>query len=424
MVVTLQNLCYMNSRNTKEIQYSILKKYFEGSASEEEKNLANNWLNNPKKALKYENYLRILWEETETDAREPAINLEMLLDRIHHNINLSRKKENNKSWDIPKPTSFSSAISFNHIIKNIARIAAILLLPLMGYVAWQNYIQKVSNKNQTQAKIAYNEIICPLGARSQFELPDGTEGSLNNGSRLKYPVNFSGSTREVELVGEAFFDVHQDKNKPFIVKTAGLNVKVLGTRFNVYSYPGEGFQEFTLESGVIELIEKENNKEITVAKLKSGLHATYQLKEVKTENESRKSTKEAVIFKDKKDFSEFLSDMKHGERAVYNMKNGNLNIRFDEPDFYTAWKEGKLVLRNDPMPRLLKRIERWYNVKFNILDESINEYTYWATFEEESLDQVLKLLSLTGPIKFVKQPREKIDDFAYKIQEIDVMSKK
>ncbi|MCE5344804.1 MAG: DUF4974 domain-containing protein [Bacteroidales bacterium] len=410
----------MNSNNFNEIQYSILKKYFEDSASEEEKSLVNSWLNNPKKALKYESRLRALWEETETDTREPAINLEMLLDRIHHKINISRKKENVKSCpNISKPV-----ILFNFVLKNLSRAAAILLLPLMGYVAWQIYSQKLSSKHQAQAKIAYNEIICPLGARSQFELPDGTKGSLNNGSRLKYPVNFSGSTREVELVGEAFFDVHHDKDKPFIVKTAGLNVKVLGTRFNVYTYPGEGFQEFTLESGIIELIDKENNKEINVAQLKSGLHAIYQIKDVNSQIESGRTTEVAVVLEDKKKFSEFLSEMKPGQCAVYNMKKGNLNIKFDEPDFYTAWKEGKLVLRNDPMPRLLKRIERWYNVKFNILDDSINEYTYWATFEEESLDQVLKLLSLTGPIKFVKQPREKMDDFAYKVQEIDVMSKK
>ena len=105
------------------------------------------------------------------------------------------------------------------------------------------------------------------------------------------------------------------------------------------------------------------------------------------------------------------------------MQNGDIRIKFDDTDYYTAWKDGKLVLRNDPMPKLLKRIERWYNVKFNILDESINEYTYWATFEEENLEQVLKLLSLTGPIGFEIREREKMVDGTYKIQEIDVVLK-
>ncbi len=404
----------MNSKNNKEIEYSVLKKYFEDSASDEEKKLVNNWLNNPDSIFRFESYLRLLWEET--DDLESAIELDTLLDKIHHKINLSTEKIKSLP-DISKPV-----ISFNYVLKNIARIAAILLLPLMVYISWELYSQNIFVNDQ--AKITYNEIICPLGARCHFELPDGTKGSLNNGSRLKYPLNFSGSTREVELIGEAFFDVHHDKNKPFVVNTFGLNVKVLGTRFNVYSYPEEGLQEFTLESGIIELLEKENNGEITVAKLKPGLHVTYQFMEAKTEIETVKTTEGSIVLEDKKSLDEFLSEMKPGQCAEYEMKNGNLNIKFDEPDYYTAWREGKLVLRNDPMPRLLNRIERWYNVDFNILDESINEYTYWATFEEESLDQVLTLLSFTAPIKFEKKPREKVDDFIYKIQEIDVMTKK
>jgi ferric-dicitrate binding protein FerR (iron transport regulator) len=95
----------------------------------------------------------------------------------------------------------------------------------------------------------------------------------------------------------------------------------------------------------------------------------------------------------------------------------------DETRHYTSWKDGKLVLRNDPMPNLLTRIERWYNVKFNVIDKSINEYTFWATFEEENLEQVLELLSLTGPIQFEKQPKVKLKDGTFKKQEIIVKIK-
>ena len=406
----------MNSKNSKEPQYSILKKYFEDTASDEEKNLVNEWLNNPENALRFESHLRLLWKEMDPDANEPSIDLNTLLDKVHHIINLAREKEKIKLLqERTKPV-----ISFNIVIRNIARIAAIMLLPLMIYLGWEVYSEKMWRKNQ--AEIVYNEIICPLGARSQFELPDGTRGSLNNGSRIKYPVKFYGSTREVELVGEAFFDVYHDKNKPFIINTTGLDVKVLGTRLNVYSYDDERYQEFTLESGIIELIKKENNQEMSIISLKPGQHVIYRFEKDKVDIGIEKSA-ESIIINDKEELEGYLSKMKAGQSTIYEMKDGNVEIKFDETEYYTSWKDGKLVLRNDPMINLLKRIERWYNVKFNVLDESIYEYTYWATFQEENLDQVLKLLSLTGPIMFEKHPREQLSDGTFKVQEIDIMLK-
>jgi transmembrane sensor len=408
----------MNSKYNKEIQYSIIKKYFEDKASDEEKKLVNNWLNNPESAYRYESFLRLLWKETDSDARQTSIDLNLLLDKIHHTINLKSGKEKIRRL----PVRSKQVVSFTHVLKNIARVAAILLLPLMGYIGWKMYSQEMWVNNQTE--IVYNEIICPLGARSQFVLPDGTRGNLNNGSRLKYPVKFHGDTREVQLVGEAFFDVYQDKNRPFIIKTVGLDVKVLGTKLNVYSYPGESYQEFTLESGTVELIKKENNKEISIVSMKPGQHVIYRFEEDKIDMEAENSDIESTTITDKEELEEFVSKMKNGQRAIYEMKKGKMDIKYDETYYYSAWKDGKLVLRNDPMPNLLKRIERWYNVKFNVLDEGINEYTYWATFEEENLDQVLKLLSLTGPIKFEKHPREQLADGTYKAQEIDVMLRK
>ena len=117
----------------------------------------------------------------------------------------------------------------------------------------------------------------------------------------------------------------------------------------------------------------------------------------------------------------------HMNSDEYNMDYSTILKYFEdkasgeEVALITEWKDGKLILRNDPMPVLLKRMERWYSVKFNILDERINDYTYWATFGPESIDQVLNILSLTGPIKFIKLPREKEANGTMKTQEIDVI---
>jgi ferric-dicitrate binding protein FerR (iron transport regulator) len=105
------------------------------------------------------------------------------------------------------------------------------------------------------------------------------------------------------------------------------------------------------------------------------------------------------------------------------LDNGDLYInKISKTENYTGWKEGKLILRNDPLPIQLKRIERWFSVKFNIKDKRINESTdsYWATFEEENLDEVLELLSLSGRLQFVKHSRKTQTDGTYGVQEIDV----
>ncbi len=271
--------------------------------------------------------------------------------------------------------------------------------------------------------MVYNEIKSPLGAQSQFELPDGTRGNLNNGSRLKYPVKFTGNTREIELYGEAFLDVQHISERPFIIHTAGLDVKVLGTRLNVYSYPDEEYQEITLESGSAELIQQEEDKESIVIQMKPGQHVVYKFGTDEAIADPQSKAKNLIIIDNKEQVDRIIPGIKSGQQALLSTQTGDLYMQFAETEQYTGWTEGKLILRSDPMPILLKRIGRWYGVKFNIRDERINEYTYWATFEEENLEQVLRLLSLTGPIKFKMLPREKMDDGTYKTQEIEVTIK-
>ncbi|MDX1762469.1 MAG: hypothetical protein R3218_09970 [Christiangramia sp.] len=101
---------------------------------------------------------------------------------------------------------------------------------------------------KNQIKEVYSEIILSLGARSQFQLQDGTSGSLNKANQLKYPVRFCGYTGEEELICKAYIDINTGNHRPYILNTMERGVKVLGTRPNIYSYPKGGYQEITLES--------------------------------------------------------------------------------------------------------------------------------------------------------------------------------
>lgn len=402
----------------KKIEYNTLRKYFEERASGEEVSLISEWLGSPENSFKREKCLHLLWDELDADTVENETEMEVLLDKIHHSINLREGVKKVTMSHSPVP---GRKISFNHVLRNLGKIAAIFLAPVMLYIGWEIYHQKTWV--MSQAEVVYNEIKCPLGAKSKFELPDGTSVSLNNGSTLRYPVKFTGRSREIELYGEAFFDVEHNRERPFIIKTVGLDVRVLGTRINVYSYPDEDYQEITLESGSAELIHREKEDVVTVAEMKPGQHAVYKFNANENIVQPHIKDKNLIIVNNREHMNEIVPGMKPGQQALYRTESGDLFMKFEETGKYTGWTDGKLILRNDPMPILLKRLERWYSVKFNIADNRINEFTYWATFEEENLDQVLKLLSLTGPVRFIKHPREKMADGTFKIQEIDAVIK-
>jgi ferric-dicitrate binding protein FerR (iron transport regulator) len=224
----------------------------------------------------------------------------------------------------------------------------------------------------------FNTIEIPLGTRSSFTLPDGTFVWLNAGSTLKYPLTFNRGGRHVELNGEAWFEVKKDENHPFVVSTADINIKVLGTSFNCSAYPSAGKIETALVEGKIEI--------------------------------SGKSGKNRFL-------------VEPGELAVFSKQERTIEKSQANLDKHIAWKSGKLMFRDDPMDKVIEKLGRWYRVEFQVDDPEILNYTYSATFSGESLDQVLKMLALSAPINFDLLPRERLDDMEYGPQIIQLTKK-
>lgn len=401
--------------------YSLLKRYFYGETTSQESEQVEGWLRDPKNKFRADQFLSLLWDEIENEGYATNYDQAGILDKIHHRINLQSKAPKAGS-----PALQRSGFSTQRFINRMSRIAAILLLPVMLYFAWEVFSQRIWLNSQKE--VVYHELKCPLGATSRFVLPDGTRGSLNNGSTLKYPVEFRGDNRKVVLKGEAYFDVKHNKKRPFVIQTQGLDVRVTGTRLNVYAYPDDKYQQFTLESGSIELLKEQNDRMVSIARMKPGQHAVYMLKEGQIDLQpAHKKTINRVTKKvnHMKKLETKVMKMKPDERIVHETRDSKIEFQYEKDiEQYSSWKDGMLVLRNDPMPVLLKRIERWYHVKFNVLDKDVNAYTYWATFEQENLDKVLELLSLTGPIAFKKHPREKNEQGHYQPQVIDVFLEK
>jgi ferric-dicitrate binding protein FerR (iron transport regulator) len=315
-----------------------LQKYFAGGLSLREQIELSEQLADTHNADS-ENLLLDEWAAQLENGDHSHRNFRPILDRVHHHIRLN---ENGR------------VIKFN-VWQAFQKIAAILILPLLfSFLAYLYFHTK-----GVETGTSYAEIQCPMGVRTKFCLPDGSSGFLNSGSTLKYPVVFA-NARSVELTGEAFFDVTHNKELPFHVNTKNLDIKVLGTTFNVIANDDEETEEVILQSGKVDVSSRSGN-----------------LLAVLTPNE------QLTLNADKQTFS----------------KSGVIASQ------YVSWKEGKLVFRNEKMEQVAKRLSRWYNAEVVIADPMLEPYTFHATFIDEPLDEVLKLLSVTTPILFKEEKR-------------------
>ena len=346
----------MNKKDNKvEVDIKLIRKFFQKKYDQEEKELINSWYTDIRYERKLKYIIREHWDEIELESLDYDLDTDCFLDKLHHLIHLDSYKK------------FRSLPFYRKVYQQFSKIAAVLLLPVLMISTW--YFLTDGRFFAKGKKTIYAEIFSPLAARTLFELPDGTTGWLNSGSTLKFPVKFKDKQREVTLSGEGFFNVAKDSEKPFIVKTCNMDIKALGTSFNVLAYPDDETCEITLETGKV-IIERtrESGETVKLAELQPDHQIVISKRTYKT------------------DVSEVVTEK------------------------YTSWKEGKLVLRNDPMDVVVKRIRRWYNVEITLKDKELESYRYRATFEDETFSEVLKLLKLTSPIEYIEHKREMLPD--------------
>ena len=235
------------------------------------------------------------------------------------------------------------------------RVAAIIVLPLILILS---YLLLFDN-GFSVSEAVYQEISSPPGMSSKIVLTDGSTVWLNSNSKLKYPTRFSDGKREVILSGEAYFEVESDKKNPFLVKTQALTVMATGTAFNVEAYQSDSITAVTLIKGKVNVdISGKENMNITP-----------------------------------------------NQRLSYNNKDHTYNTDIVNPYKWYAWKDGILMFRDDPLDYVFKRIGLTFNVQIDVKDKELASHPYRATFEGESLDEILKLMKMTVPIEYVKEER-------------------
>lgn len=212
-------------------------------------------------------------------------------------------------------------------------------------------------ESAAQSTLKTNRLIIPVGKTYELNLADGTRVKLNSKSELIYPDNFSEHTREVTLIGEAYFDVAKDASKPFIVKANGIDVKVLGTSFNVSCYEQQPTIETTLVEGKVAVVIPNQPEEI--------ITPSQQLVFDKTKQTSATATVDTRI--------------------------------------YTSWINNKLIFKNERIDVILTKLQYWYDFEIEYDNENIKENRFSLEIDKNTdLNKILDLINFTSNIKLIK----------------------
>ncbi|GAB6013293.1 FecR family protein [Viscerimonas tarda] len=242
-----------------------------------------------------------------------------------------------------------------HFIRAFLRIAAVFIFVLFSGVCIYLY-----RSNQNLMVYRNNEITLNVGNGQDavFVLPDGTSVRLNSGSTLCHANNFGESNRFVNFSGEAFFDVKQDKKRPFIVHTKHINIEVLGTSFNVYAYDSENLVEMTLITGSV--------------KASSVKNPGYQV------------------------------TVKPNEKVVCDVSTGKLTVQETNTQYETAWLDGEIAFKSEPLRNVLAKVERKYGVHFRYEGnlDLLNDRFSGRIGKDDNIGDVVKILTNHYALKY------------------------
>jgi transmembrane sensor len=348
---------------TRENNIDLIVKLLKGEASLEEKQQLLSWTNENKTNKKLYVQLKDIWEATQASTSHRFNSQQAwyeFRDQIAEKIDDSKRQKQ------------------RHIYLNILKMAALVIITFgISRMAF-------SSKTEVQKPIANNEVNVPLGSKTQIILPDGSKVWINSGSKLNYNSDYNDTCRIVNLTGEAYFDVVKNPKKPFIVKAGGLDIKAYGTTFNVKSYPEDNFIETILVNGIVTIVNENTNKQI--ANLKPNQKTIYYKKEAKIAFEKK------IIKQEKTPELEKI--------ITINPKVQMVLVQTQSENF-TAWKDQKLIFNSETFDEIVLKLERWYGVNIELMDEKIKNERFTGKFtHNEPLIQVLEAIKITTPIKY------------------------
>lgn len=295
---------------------------------------------------------------------------------------LERVKENIRIQEQPLPSPVVSMEPRRRWWTGWHSAAAVFLLLIGSYSVYRIFYTRSSGK---LLPTDWQEKYTARGTRSSITLSDGSLVKLNADSRLKYQTTFDGSTREVFLTGEAFFTIAKDPAHPFIIHTDKMNIRVLGTTFNVRSYPGDASMETTLLSGSVEVTFPDRPADRIILKPKDKLVI----------GNTAKAEPTVSPVADKK-----TVPVATGPDTRYSLTGLTYFRPLDSTILETSWVDNKLTFRNEEFQSLARKMERWYGCTIVFDNKNAASYHFTGLFQKESIREALFALQLTENFQY------------------------
>lgn len=333
----------------------------------------------------YWEMIREKYPDISKEIEEAGIMIRILSDQKVYNVGIDQVK----AWQgVQRGISMTRHLriirSGGQFILRHRNIAAVLIsIALITGAALGGYFLRSRSSGEESLTTIYS----PAGQRTEITLPDNSTVMLNSKTTLRYSAGFNIANREIYLDGEAYFDVKKS-HLPFEVKTEAINIRVLGTAFNVKCYSDESLVEATLvrgsmiveklndQSGVTEEIKLRPNQKVTF--IKDGIVPSAA-------GESPEPEKETVG--------------QAASRKPQQPQSLNLVESYDTQKS-TGWIDGLLIIEGESLENLSKKIERRYDVSIIFMSEELKDFKYTGTLREYSLEQVMKALEATSPISY------------------------
>jgi transmembrane sensor len=315
--------------------------------------------------------LKDFWAQKEVTYADTHSTFEKLKDRIR----LEEESVGMKSAFTPAPR--------RHLLL-WRSAAAVLLFALGGYGIFHYYYSDRSARHS----LAWQEKYTARKAMSKMILADGSSVTLNADSRLKYPAGFDGPIREVYLTGEAFFNIQKDPDHPFIIHTDKMTIRVLGTSFNVRSYPGDAVMETTLLQGSIEVTFPDRPADKIILRPSDKLV-------IRNIPVTMDSAGGASADKEKgKAIGKGSTETKYSLTGLTYYRNQHNTI------VETSWVDNKLVFSNEEFQSVARKMERWYGVSIVFDREDLETIPFTGYFQKENITEALYALQLSEKFRY------------------------
>lgn len=321
------------------------------------------------------------WEipvEADEEFIEATFHLHTLrLKELGHDLEVNRQ-EVTGSFNL-EDESFTNTNRRKRVLWGSSILAAALLIFFLIF-------SRGTDIPTGSAKIAESEVRTKNGSRSQITLPDGTQVWLNSDSKLVYDNdNFAKGIREVSLTGEAYFDVVKNPARPFIIHTQKINIKVLGTAFNVKAYPEDKQTETSLIRGSIEVtIKNRPNDKIILSPNEKLIVENNDVVDRKTKAIPVAGRTELI--------ADTVPPQVSVNKLIYNPSDNSI--------VETAWVNNRLVFRDESFEEVALKMERWYNAEIEIQGEELKQLRLNGIFMNETVSQALDALKISFSFKY------------------------